>query len=77
MLFVNLQWVSLPVAIYSIVLLMMGEIFTRNMQSKAIANKKRNCCILLDLFHQYTQKMGALKSLKNHELLAQQQNVTS
>ena len=23
------------------------------MQSKAIANKKRNCCILLDLFHQY------------------------
>jgi len=20
---------------------------------KAIANKKRNCCILLDLFHQY------------------------
>ena len=38
-------------AIYSIVLLMMGEIVTRNMKSKAIANKKRNCCILLDLFH--------------------------
>ena len=33
---------------------MMGEIVTRNMQSKAIANKKRNCCILLDLFHHYT-----------------------
>jgi len=41
------------VAIYSIVLLMMGEIVTRNMQSKAIANKKRNCCFLLDLFHHY------------------------
>ena len=40
-------------AIYSIVLLMTGEIVTRNMYSKAIANKKRNCCTLLDLFHQY------------------------
>ena len=40
-------------AIYSIVLLMMGEIVTRNMYSKANANKKRNCCILLDLFHHY------------------------
>ena len=32
---------------------MMGEIVTRNMWCKAIANKKRNCCILLDLFHHY------------------------
>ena len=32
---------------------MMGEIVTRNMSSKAIANKKRNCCIFLDLFHNY------------------------
>ena len=32
---------------------MMGEIVTRNMSSKAIANKKRKCCILLDLFHHY------------------------
>ena len=30
---------------------MMGGIVTRNMQSKAIAKNKRNCCILLDLFH--------------------------
>ena len=33
---------------------MMGETVTQNMYSKAIANKKRNCCILLDLFHHYT-----------------------
>ena len=32
---------------------MMGETVTRNMYSKAIANKKRNYCILLDLFHHY------------------------
>ena len=32
-------------------LLMMGGIVTRNMSSKAIAKNKRNCCILLDLFH--------------------------
>ena len=37
------------------VLLMMGEIVSRNMWSKAIANKKRICCILLDLFHHYRQ----------------------
>ena len=37
--------------IYSIVLLMMGGNVTRNMQSKAIAKNKRNCCILLELFH--------------------------
>ena len=43
----------LYMAIYSTVFLMMGEIVTRNMKSKAIANKKRNCCILLDLFHYY------------------------
>ena len=36
---------------------MMGEIVTRNMQSKAIANKERNCCILLDLFHQNQKEM--------------------
>ena len=30
---------------------MMGGIVTRNMQSKATAKNKRNCCILLDLFH--------------------------
>ena len=36
------------------VLLMMGGIVTRNMQSKAIAKNKRNCCILLDLFHYQT-----------------------
>jgi len=29
----------------------MGGIVTRNMWSKAIAKNKRNCCILLDLFH--------------------------
>jgi len=32
----------------------MGGIVTRNMQSKAIAKNKRNCCILLDLFHYYS-----------------------
>jgi len=32
---------------------MMGGIVTRNMKSKAIAKNKRNCCILLDLFHYY------------------------
>ena len=36
---------------------MMGEIVTRNMSNKTTANKKRNCCILLDLFHQYTDQM--------------------
>jgi len=30
---------------------MMGGIVIRNMYSKAIAKNKRNCCILLDLFH--------------------------
>ena len=35
----------------------MGGIVTRNMYSKAIAKNKRNCCILLDLFH-YLRKVS-------------------
>jgi len=35
------------------VLLMMGGVVTRNMKSKAIAENKRNCCILLELFDYY------------------------
>ena len=31
-------------------IMIMGGIVTRNMQSKAIAKNKRNCCILLDYF---------------------------
>ena len=42
---------------------MMGGIVTRNMQSKAIAKNKRNCCILLDLFHYYVQHIYAYADL--------------
>jgi len=35
-----------------------GETVTGNMYSKAIANKKRNCCILLDLFHHMKLKFS-------------------
>ena len=30
-----------------------AAIWYNKIRSKAIANKKRNCCILLDLFHHY------------------------
>ena len=41
---------------------MMGGIVTRNMQSKAIAKNKRNCCILLELFHHYLTHSWSRKS---------------
>ena len=47
-------WYNIPAYLRpytAYVLLIMGGIVTRNMQSKAIEKNKRNCCILLDLFH--------------------------
>jgi len=50
--FVNLQHTCLPEAIYSICTPDDGwNCHPKRVKSKAIAKNKRNCCILLDLFH--------------------------
>ena len=51
---------------------MMGGIVTRNMYSKAIAKNKRNCCILLELFHYWS---GELQRRQKYLATARIQNL--
>ena len=51
MLFLNLQWASLPVAIYSLCTPDDGwDCHPKHVELAIAKNKKRNCCILLELF---------------------------